>query len=99
MSENKSSRQNTRKAARKTLHYNAWIDLADGSPPLDCMLADVSESGAKLKLSASTKIPDSFKLLLTRDGHSSRQCQVVRRESLDVGIKFTGRLKTEKLAL
>ncbi len=98
MSTNKSNRQNIRKATRKALHYSAWIDLADGSPLRDCMLADISESGAKLKLSTAMEIPDNFRLLLTRDGHSNRLCQVVWREGVDVGIKFAAHPKPEKLA-
>lgn len=77
-----------RKAARKPLHYPAWIDLADGSPPRECSLADISEPGAKLKRPSDFESPATFCLLLTHDGRTSRQCQIVRREGIIVGIRY-----------
>ena len=83
--------KDARKTVRRAIRYSAWIDLNDGSPPRGCTIADVSVSGAKLHIQSGAEIPERFRLLLTRDGQSIRQCQVVRRENLDIAVKFIRR--------
>ena len=91
MSAGKSKTNDARKAVRRALRYPVWIDLDDSSPPSDCMLADVSETGAKFKIPVGSNVPDQFRLRLTRDGHSIRHCQVVRREGVSIAVKFVSK--------
>ncbi len=57
-----------RKARRKPLHYPAWIDVGDGSALRDCLIYDISETGARLTIAGEEQVPDNFTLLLSRDG-------------------------------
>ena len=55
-----------RKSARRRLHYPGWIDLGDGSALQECILWDVSSTGAKLTLPKELDIPETFHLILSR---------------------------------
>lgn len=80
--------KDARKDVRKLLSYLAWIDLDDGSSLNDCTIVDISEAGARLRLATAADIPEYFRLRLNRNGDSTRQCQVVRRENLNIAVKF-----------
>ena len=77
-----------RRAKRKALSYPARIDAGDGHPPRDCMLSDVSESGARVVLTNAAGIPDRITLLLGVQGAATRHCQVVWREGDELGLVF-----------
>ena len=79
-----------RKHKRQPLHYPAWIFLAPDRQPLQCMLSDVSKSGAKITLGAAADIPDQFMLLLSADGKTRRKCRVAWREAKRLGVEFLG---------
>lgn len=76
-----------RKHARKPFHWRATI-LAGAEPPRSCMVTDVSESGARIKLDKSGELPDKFVLLLTSSGTTRRMCRVVWRTKKEAGVKF-----------
>lgn len=77
-----------RKAPRKTLYYPAWIDIGDGSAPRDCMIYDISATGARLTVAGDQQVPDNFNLFLARDRSTQRRCQTAWRSGLNVGVKF-----------
>lgn len=77
-----------RKAPRKRLHYPAWIDVGNGATPLDCMIYDISETGARLTLASTEQAPDRFVLLLSIDGNTKRNCEISLRSGFNVGVKF-----------
>jgi hypothetical protein len=64
------------------------MDTGEAESLTECILSDVSEGGAKLKLSHSISVPPKFSLRLTRDGPPARLCQLIWQEGLDIGIKF-----------
>jgi hypothetical protein len=76
-----------RKHARKPFHWRATI-LAGAEPARSCMVTDVSESGARLKLEKSSELPDKFVLLLTSSGTARRMCRVIWRSKKEAGVKF-----------
>ena len=76
-----------RKHARKPFHWRATI-VAGAEQPRPCMVTDVSESGARLKLDKSAELPDKFILLLTTSGAARRMCRVVWRSKKEAGVKF-----------
>ena len=79
-----------RKHKRQPLHYPAWIFLAPDRKPLECMMSDVSKSGAKIMFSGDDEIPDQFMLLLSADGKTRRKCRVAWREAKRLGVEFLG---------
>lgn len=77
-----------RRHKRQPLHYPAWIVLAPDQKPLQCMMSDVSKSGAKIAFSGDADIPDQFMLLLSTDGKTRRKCRVAWREGTRIGVEF-----------
>jgi PilZ domain len=71
-----------RKSERHLLHYPAWIDAGDGSPPLSCMIFDVSEGGARLTVGMRAEIPEEFDLVFRR------RCRVLRRADGQIAVTF-----------
>ena len=57
-----------RASRRKPLRYPVWMDTGEAGSLTECILSDVSEGGAKLKLSNSMSVPPKFSLRLTGDG-------------------------------
>jgi hypothetical protein len=81
-------RSELRQSKRKELHYRAWIVPAPKQPAHECMLADFSDTGAKIQRPIAIEVPDEFVLLLTSDGRLGRRCRVVWRSMDHVGIEF-----------
>ena len=77
-----------RKRLRRYLEYRALIDFEDGSPLRACLLADVSETGARLKLEAPGIMPNQFTLLLAGAGNARRRCDVVWNTGRQLGVRF-----------
>src|SRR5262245_37173150 len=78
-----------RKQRRQYLEYRAHIDLGDGSPVRPCLLADVSEKGARLKLETPGIMPNQFMLLLAAGaGNVRRRCDVVWVSGRQLGVRF-----------
>ena len=76
-----------RKAKRHLLRYGAWLVLADGTLS-ECVLSDISETGARLMVDDSALVPEKFVLVLSRNGAVRRCCKVVWRNPQEVGVKF-----------
>ena len=76
-----------RKKPRRAMHYPALV-MAGDSVARTCLLADISESGARLKTPAGDPLPDSFMLQLGDDRAPHRQCHVVWRQDGELGIRF-----------
>lgn len=71
-------RQRTLKGAR--------IVFNDKSSTLDCVVRNLSEGGARLKVASVVGIPDSFSLRF-EDGRSF-ECRVVWRRGEELGVEF-----------
>lgn len=77
-----------RKAARKPMRYSAWVRMSDKSLH-GCVLADISDTGARLDVEDATKLPEEFVLLLAgRNGKARRYCRVVWRGPEQIGVQF-----------
>ena len=70
------------------LHLPARIDCGRGTRPLHCIVSDMSETEARMTLAKDTRLPDEFVLVLTADGRRRRRCRVVRRDNLEVSVRF-----------
>ena len=81
-----------RRLVRRTyLDRKAWVSLNSERSPVECMVADISELGAKIVVKMNMEIPQEFELLLTPDGAVRRRCVVVWQSSDEIGRTFIGR--------
>ncbi|WP_375455573.1 PilZ domain-containing protein [uncultured Methylobacterium sp.] len=60
--------------------------LADA---LECLVWDVSETGAQVEVAADAIVPDRFTLAITAY-EPPRDCVVVRRDGRRLGVRFDG---------
>jgi hypothetical protein len=85
------------KNARKTMHYGAWVH--DGDAPRGCVVADISETGARLDVEEPEDVPECFTLFLGGHGQPRHYCRVVWRSDEQIGVQFeTARSDQEKAA-
>jgi hypothetical protein len=70
-----------RRSPRFEVHYLGQIDLGPAATPVNCIICDISATGAKLTVGAH-EVPDEFMLVLRR------RCRVIRRSDGQVGVKF-----------
>jgi hypothetical protein len=70
----------------------------DGTWRRDCMMIDVSQTGARLCIEGSLEGLDlrEFFLLLSSTGLAFRRCKLVRIAGDQVGIQFLAREKIKK---
>jgi hypothetical protein len=73
----------------------------DGTWRRDCMMIDVSQTGARLCIEGSLEGLDlkEFFLLLSSTGLAFRRCRMVRLDGDQIGIQFLARDKTRKKSL
>ena len=71
-----------RRTPRFDVDYLAHIDLNENSPPMNCIICDISASGAKLTIGTRHEAPDEFTLVFRR------RCRVVRRSEGQIGVEF-----------
>jgi hypothetical protein len=81
-----------RRSPRKSIERYVWIDLGDGSPPTECVLGNMSDTGAKLVLRAPREFPNEFILLISKDGRVARKCRVAWTSNNEIGVAFVARL-------
>jgi hypothetical protein len=72
-----------------------YIMGIDGTWRRDCMMIDVSQTGARLQVEGSFEGLDlrEFFLLLSSTGVAFRRCQMVRVAGEEIGVKFLAREK------
>ena len=73
--------QDSRKSPRHEVDYLAFIDPGDQRELFNCIICDISASGAKLTIGPH-QVPDEFTLLFRR------RCRVVHRFDGQIGIQF-----------
>ena len=71
-----------RRSPRTDVDYLAYIDPNDSSPPINCIVADISANGAKLTIGPRHQVPDEVTLAFRR------RCRVVRRSDGQIGVEF-----------
>jgi hypothetical protein len=70
----------------------------DGTWRRDCLMIDVSQTGARLSVEGSLEGLDlkEFFLLLSSTGLAFRRCQLVRIDGDQIGVRFLERDKAPK---
>jgi len=77
-----------RKSPRRNVFQTGKVYTPDGMPLVECILRDISATGAKLELREDMSLPKSFMLALTRDGSVRRPCETVWQLSIVAGVRF-----------
>jgi hypothetical protein len=75
-----------RSSQRKRTLKGARIVFNAGHSTIECVVRNLSDTGAKLQISSVIGIPDSFELLLS--DNSRRQCRVAWRTLQEMGVAF-----------
>ncbi|HZL31727.1 MAG TPA: PilZ domain-containing protein [Pseudolabrys sp.] len=83
-----------REAVRRAMRYTAWLTL-DGDELHGCALSDISDTGARIDVEDSDRLPDHFMLLLSGNGVARRKCRIVWRQPRQIGVTFERRLPVE----
>jgi len=87
---------NHRRHRRTGLDRRCWVAPRDGGAPLECIVADVSDTGAKILVQPNVELAEQFDLRFTRDGQVSFKSKVVWRKDQEVGLVFVDRPKTPR---
>lgn len=82
----KSSQKERRKSARRDRIRRGVIVYGRERHKMNCILLDISDSGAKLVPADILNCPDRFSLTVTNQ--PTRDCEVVWREHSHMGVKF-----------
>jgi hypothetical protein len=78
-----------KREARKLLSQRAWITLEGGFAARQCLVADISKSGARLLLDEDAgQLPGLIRLAFARDARTGRSCHVIWRRGKAAGIRF-----------
>ena len=77
-----------KRAARKSLHQSGWITLEGGFAARQCVVHDMSASGAKVTIEDPNTLPAKLRLAFSRDARTGRNCEVVWRCGKSVGVRF-----------
>lgn len=75
-----------RLAPRRNTMIRALIVFNGGRGKTDCIIRDLSESGAKLEVASVGSIPQTFDLIAP--GHRPHPCRVVWRALKELGVQF-----------
>ena len=73
---------------RKSLRQPGWITFEGGFATRQCIVEDLSASGAKVTTDDAIVLPASFRLAFARDARTGRNCAVVWRRGQTAGVKF-----------
>jgi|SRR5689334_12851927 PilZ domain len=76
-------------APRQDVRWQGIISDKQGAMLSRCLLVNVSASGAKLVVEFPDKIPDTFVLMLSRNGGVRRVCDVKWRSGSSIGVRFS----------
>lgn len=75
-----------RKFGRRTVFKSAWISL-DSHLTHPCIVVDISEGGARLKINQPDRLLPEFMLAIPEDD-VLYQCHIAHRQSDLVGVEF-----------
>ena len=78
---------NKRIAPRRRTLKGARIVVNDGFSTFQCMVRNLSETGAQLRVASIVGIPDNFALVM--DDKQSFNCTVAWRRETELGVSFS----------
>ena len=77
-----------REPRRQMKRHQAWLTVDDEMTKTECLVMDVSPSGARIVTDAAIDVSDRFRLALVPDHPKRQPCEVVWRRGNMFGIKF-----------
>lgn len=81
-----------RNAPRHRVLKAGTIEFGGGA--IDCVVRNLSDTGAALEVSSPVGIPDRFTLVIAQE-HVSRPCRVMWRKEKRIGVAFINGEKAE----
>ncbi len=85
-----------RNVCRRRQLKGGQIAYQDGHMTLDCMVRDLTDSGARIKVIGSVSPPDYFTLTVELDGLSA-DCDVIWCAGPLLGVRFVEALRKTKI--
>ncbi len=76
-----------RSSRRRELHFPARV-LVNGAI-YDCIVYDISQTGARLTIAGDKQLPPHFQLDMTRNASVVRHCSLVWQDRFAAGVRFT----------
>jgi len=80
------AQEDKRRSARRRVLKGAIVAFNDRHCTLPCTVRDISETGARLRLTGSVNAPDTFELIIQLDGFEA-SCEVIRRSGDNIGVR------------
>ena len=74
--------------ARRSVSQPGWITLDGGFAARQCVVDDLSATGAKITVDDSGLLPARLRLAMSRDARTGRICAVIWRRGKSAGVKF-----------
>jgi hypothetical protein len=71
---------------REQVHIAAKINV--GGSLRECLILDISDSGARVAVEAPKDIPDRTAICMTKRGFPIHRCRVIWRSDCEIGVKF-----------
>ena len=81
-------RSSKKRETRKSLSQPGWITLEGGFAARQCVVQDMSTTGAKVTIDDPNSLPAKLRLAFSRDARTGRRCEVVWRRGKTVGVRF-----------
>ncbi|WP_319773606.1 PilZ domain-containing protein [Breoghania sp.] len=85
--------ENRRKSHRRRMLQGGKIVYGRSALLIDCMIRDLSEEGARLKVSNARDVPDNIRLFNSGE-KTIIDATVMWRSPREVGVQFTGRFQS-----
>ena len=82
-------------APRLKALFAARIAFNNGQSTLDCLIRNLSDTGAKLVVSAAVAVPDRFDLFIPQKG-VTRRVQIAWRTGEEIGVRFADAPRSEQ---
>jgi hypothetical protein len=75
-----------RKSVRRRVQSRAALARSEQAPRQDCLVYDMSHTGARILIDPTIELPQEFLLLLSRN--VTRRCKLVWRKDREAGVRF-----------
>lgn len=90
----KTEPEEPRLTARRRILKGGMVCFNDRHSTLPCAVRDLSDQGARLRLSGSVDAPDTFELFIELDGVWV-DCDVIWRSNDEIGVAFSSPKRQE----
>lgn len=80
-----------RRGTRRNVSIPSRIHLPEQGRRVRCLVTDLSQRGASISVEKADQLPDNFVLLLAASEDMRRDCKVVRRGKIALGVRFENR--------